>query len=513
MADDRLEDLAEFLRSAGVVRAHIHHVAGMGLDLRGLLRRLQVPFDFTAHDYFTICPQINLLPQRNSQYCGEPGPDGCNACIAARPESGARDILSWRRSHGWLLHEADRVICPSEDARRRLARYGLDERGIVAAHEPVSSTTWPVQVPERSKERGKTRLLRVAMLGVLASHKGAWRVEAVAESAPEDEFEFHLIGYAEEPLSERADARVQQTGEYQPNELPALIAQVRPDVIWFPAQWPETYSYTLSAAIASGLPIVAPDIGSFPERLKDRPLAWIIEPKASAAFCIDTFREVGRNITARRAAPRGRPRQPAPDFYSGAYAAPLARPVVGGGPLDLRRPGRTTVLAVPERLENGALSPCAYIRMLLPLDHPKIGGDMTVVLAEADEALRYRADIVMCQRHSAADSATAQLLVEHCRTSRMRLVYDLDDDLLGIPDDHADYAVLAPRSLAVAEMVREASGVWVSTPSLRDKLGIAPARCPRDLQRARRAALARRHTTGALALRAAPLVVHGDRDP
>ena len=56
---------------------------------------------------------------------------------------GATDILSWRRRHGWLLLEAERVMCPSEDARARLARHGLAERAIVAPHEPVAAGRWP----------------------------------------------------------------------------------------------------------------------------------------------------------------------------------------------------------------------------------------------------------------------------------------------------------------------------------------------------------------------------------
>ena len=46
------------------------------------------------------------------------------------------------------------------------------------------------------------------------------------------------------------------------------VEKIDPDAILFPAQCPETYSYTLTAAIASGLPIIATKIGSFPERLR-----------------------------------------------------------------------------------------------------------------------------------------------------------------------------------------------------------------------------------------------------
>ena len=50
-----------------------------------LLHRLGVPFDVTVHDYFAICPQVNLMPWTQGAYCGEPAPAFCNACIADRP--------------------------------------------------------------------------------------------------------------------------------------------------------------------------------------------------------------------------------------------------------------------------------------------------------------------------------------------------------------------------------------------------------------------------------------------
>jgi len=63
---------------------------------------------------------------------------------------------------------------------------------------------------------------------------------------------------------------VQTTGPYAVADLRALIAQHEVDMFLFPAQWPETYSYTLSHALDSGLPIIAPDLGAFRERLSGR---------------------------------------------------------------------------------------------------------------------------------------------------------------------------------------------------------------------------------------------------
>ena len=135
---DRMTDLAMVLQSAGVTRVHIHHLMSMDVDVRALVHRLGVPFDVTVHDYFAICPQVNLLPWLHGAYCDEPDIAGCNACIADRPSHGSRDIVSWRRSNAWQFLEAERVICPSEDVRKRLARHGVarhaDRRAARAGH-------------------------------------------------------------------------------------------------------------------------------------------------------------------------------------------------------------------------------------------------------------------------------------------------------------------------------------------------------------------------------------------
>ncbi|HUB14860.1 MAG TPA: glycosyltransferase [Acetobacteraceae bacterium] len=472
---ERLDDFVAVLCSAAVGRAHVHHLIGLDLDARALIHRLDVPFDVTVHDYFAICPQVNLLPFPASQYCREPGPAGCNACIADRPSHGAKDILSWRRRFAWLLLEAERVICPSEDARARLARHGLADRAIVVPHEPVAAGPWTVSPPPL-----KGRKMRVAILGVLADQKGAQSVIAVAEAADPATLELHLIGDFEGDPPAGIDRRIAVGGRYSDGELPDLLARVKPHAVWFPAQWPETYSYTLSAALDAGLPVVASRIGAFVERLQGRPLTWLVEPHASAEAWLRCFEQVRQTLAAPRPAAVV-PRQAVGDFYGSDYLAaprdaapPGRKSPAGGGLIDLHRRGRTSIVLVPERLDNGEFSPCAYIRLLQPLDHPAIGGDFDIVLADPDEALCYAADIVATQRYALSDLAAADRLVAHCRRTGAALAYDLDDHLLQIPRDHPDAAVLRPKTKVVQRLLRDADAVFVSTAALAESL--KPAR-------------------------------------
>ena len=519
LTGDRLDELALYLRTVNLRRVHVHHVAGLDLDLRALLRRLDVGYDVTVHDYYAICPQVNLLPSPGHRYCGEPGPAMCNVCIARRPSYGAREILSWRRTQARLLLEADRVLCPSEDVRARLARHGLARNAVLAPHEAVTAAAWKVHSPVVVTGRP----LRVAVLGVLAGHKGEISVVTLAEATPADEILLHLIGRAERELPAGVAARMRVTGEYRDADLAGLLAAAKPHVVWFPSQAPETYSYTLSAAIDAGLPIAATRIGAFPERLAGRPLTWLVEPTTSTEEWRAVFRAVrvalgqpashggaragsavaspvGSRGASRVGSPGASPgaaagaRRTVADFYARDYAAPLRAPAVRRREIDLRQSGRISVIVVPERLANGALSPCAYIRLLQPLDHPAIaegvptrvnaglaGGNQAgipgginlaidMVMAEAHEVSRLRADIVATQRYAIPDIATADALAARCRETGARLLYDLDDDLLHIPRDHPEASVLRPRAPVVARMLRHADAVWVSTPGLAEAL-------------------------------------------
>ncbi|HEX3992939.1 MAG TPA: glycosyltransferase, partial [Acetobacteraceae bacterium] len=192
LAAERWRDVAAVALSAGVTRVHIHHLMGLDLDVRALIFELAVKFDVTLHDYFAICPQVTLLPWSAGLYCGEPGPAGCDACIAHRPSHGATDILSWRLLWAWQFQEAERVFVPSRDALERLRRHGLGARAILAPHEAVTPGPWPICRPRRPGKR-----LRVVVLGALANHKGAHLVASVAMAADPARLELHVIGDVE----------------------------------------------------------------------------------------------------------------------------------------------------------------------------------------------------------------------------------------------------------------------------------------------------------------------------
>lgn len=120
--DAHVETLRMLIAELGVEALHIHHIFGYDLNVERLVARIGLPFEFTIHDYFSICPQITLTDEWGV-YCGEPDEAGCNACIERRPPNPFRDIASWRDSHAWLVRDARAVNAPTNDVARRMAAY------------------------------------------------------------------------------------------------------------------------------------------------------------------------------------------------------------------------------------------------------------------------------------------------------------------------------------------------------------------------------------------------------
>ena len=260
VAGDDWPAFCDALKSLNFSRLHLHHVHGLPQAILDLDVALNVPLDCTLHDYFSACPQYQLVDP-DGRYCGEPDGVRCNVCIKGRPHPWQLTIEQWRAAFATVLTRADRVFAPSASVAEKVKRYFPALKVRVLPHPQLPAAAPPAVV-------------KVALLGALSNPKGLAVALKVAEHAQvvHSSLLLRLIGHAAEPLP----ATIVATGSYAPEDLPKLIAGERPDVIWLPSQVPETFSFTLTAAINSGVPIVASNIGALTERLREVPNATLL---------------------------------------------------------------------------------------------------------------------------------------------------------------------------------------------------------------------------------------------
>ncbi len=308
-----LDALCELLAAIGIDRIHYHHVQGLPVDVLELPQRLGAPYDVTLHDYYPVCPQFHLSTTQGD-YCGEPDDAGCRRCLASRPAQWPLDIVEWRALFADFLATAERVIAPSRDLADRVRRHFPALAPMVWPH-PETSPEAPVPVP-----------LRVLLLGSLSPHKGLGTLVACAEDAVQRglPITFVVLGGTTAPVPETLPIAVR--GQYDETALDQLIAAERADVAVFPARVPESFSYTLSAALRAGLPIVASEIGALPERLADVAGARLVPAAAGPERWNEAIVAAAREGRAEDVPtlPAGRRRSIDPRRYRNDYLSPLA---------------------------------------------------------------------------------------------------------------------------------------------------------------------------------------------
>lgn len=296
------ELFAEHVRRLGIRHVHIHHLADFAEQAADYLRlaigAAGLAYDVTLHDYMPFCPRISLT-DGDGVYCGEPPSSTCHACIEREGSPFGRvAIWEWRARHQRLLRGARRVFVPADDVARRMRRHFPGIRFVTRPHlgAPVDRR------PARAGAAGHEEILQVALLGALGPHKGSGLVLACARRAAERALPIHftIVGYTDRDAAFSDCSNVSILGRYHEDDLPGLVAGLDAGVAWFPATWPETYSYTLSAAFAAGVPPVAFDFGAIAERIRRSgfgrllPIDTMLDPDA----VLDALLRAGRDPVA-----------------------------------------------------------------------------------------------------------------------------------------------------------------------------------------------------------------------
>ncbi len=263
-----LEALVTLLRAERPAHVELHHWIGHDTSVFDLARRLGIPCDVVVHDYAWFCPRVTLTGA-DGRYCGEPPAARCETCVR---EAGGRlkeeiTPVALRQRSRAVLRRARKVTAPSRDTARRTARQF---EGLGCAVEEPEADAPASPLPRRPRPPGG--LVRVCVVGGISLQKGYDYLldcarDVVARSLP---IRFALVGHSHDDARLLETGVVSITGPYEEAETQALIRQQAAHVGFLPAQWPETWSYTLSHMWQAGLDVFVFDIGAPAERASRR---------------------------------------------------------------------------------------------------------------------------------------------------------------------------------------------------------------------------------------------------
>ena len=256
---------------------HIQHLMGLSGSLINAVRHHQLPLVVTLHDYWFMCPTVQLLTPALGRCSGPLSGVKCARCLvpARHPVSGwalypVHAALSMVRT--WylrrLLSKADSIIAPSEFLRDRFVEHGVPRNKISYSDYGMETESLPPSRPQ-SQATGKGKL-RFAFIGSVMRHKGVHVLIDAFNRLPGARAELRIYGdpnyapdYYASLRGQTTNGAVRFMGSFQNNEIYRILAET--DVLVVPSVWYENSPLTMHEAVLAGVPVIASNIGGMAE--------------------------------------------------------------------------------------------------------------------------------------------------------------------------------------------------------------------------------------------------------
>lgn len=240
------------------------------------------------HDYFAVCPSINLLDGR-TVFCEDAMGEACEECYQRNGYERAYSCathMQWIERWKQFLLKCTEVRCFSKDTITRVNKYFGDELKLSLVPHQVNYV-YPIY-----KNHKTTDSLNIGLLGVLAVHKGGEVVRRLLEAIEENNLNINvcLIGWAD-GINLSQFSHFKATGKYQSEQLPQLVYENDIDIFLISSIWPETFSYTAEEIIKMGMPLATYDIGAPAERVKKYEKGLVIDRQLEPDEVLDKIQQ------------------------------------------------------------------------------------------------------------------------------------------------------------------------------------------------------------------------------
>lgn len=289
----------EYLQEVDPDIVHAEHFQGLSASVIPAIKDLGVPLVYTATDFWTFCPVVDLR-RHDGVMCRGPEISHCIRCIASRypgtrmkqavdlmppaalKAAGAlsgtslsklfgplRQVGALEERPGYIrerMELVDHIIVYTHLMRELLLANGIGAGKIDVSHYGIDTSGI------RREDGPFTLPLRVGFVGTLAPHKGCdVLIRAFRDLPPGPDATLDIYGNLERfkpfvsELRDLAgdDRRIKFAGPFSREEVGDVLSGM--DVLVVPSRWYENGPGVIFEAFAAGIPVVATDLGGMSE--------------------------------------------------------------------------------------------------------------------------------------------------------------------------------------------------------------------------------------------------------
>lgn len=268
---------------------HVHTFMGLYAEFLQAAEELHIPVVYTTHDYFPVCPKVNLIC--GGKNCDSGMEDGaCTKCNqGALPEwkiilmqslcyrklknmallrrmrkqyhiekqeqdvlpKEIKETLPYHLLSGYykaMLQRVDCVLCNSTNTKEIYEKFGAVNKTYLF---PI--TNGRIKDKRKIKRYDKNQKLRLTYLGAATEAKGYFFLRSVLDKLEaEGEKDFCLNIYTP-TADKRSYLRVHEPYE---GEKGMETVYDDTDILLVPSLWKETFGFVVPEALAHGTPVI-----------------------------------------------------------------------------------------------------------------------------------------------------------------------------------------------------------------------------------------------------------------
>ncbi len=285
--DEYKEMLSDIVEALGITVIHIHHMINHYFDVVDVIKKYQLSATITLHDFYCICPTINMLYD-GTKYCENLENRDCKNCLSLTMKINNNILDDWHNDWNRLFSCMQNIITPSEDTKRRINKI-YKKINIRVIEHGINIKKLDNNIILNSSE------FNVAYVGVLSNHKGLRVFDKLIKKMKSGNVKYHLFGICEDKKLNKNGKNYIYHGKYNRDNIANLLKENNINLVCFFQIWPETYSYTVSEVVAAGVPILSYAIGAGAERVKKYNLGWTIDLKSDVNDIMNKINDIKNN--------------------------------------------------------------------------------------------------------------------------------------------------------------------------------------------------------------------------
>ena len=266
--DTKFRDIYfNILYSLNIDLIQFDHLVKQTFDLPKLANILGIPSVLIFHDFYYICPSINLL-DKDLNYCNAKCKDSydCNAVGLFKNLPKLQDYLkTWRTEVSKLFSYISTFVSPTYftmDLYKSIYNE-LESKNTLTIYHGRDFESNNIKFLKPIQYKQNKRPVKILVPGNIVAHKGAHFIKKIKENDIENNIEFHFMGKIDPTLRNCGIFH----GKYDRDKFKEIVGKIKPSFIGIFSIWPETFCHVLSEAWDCKIPVIATNLGALKERI------------------------------------------------------------------------------------------------------------------------------------------------------------------------------------------------------------------------------------------------------